>query len=514
MATPENVILQSEPEKAVCDCCCDSFNKTVKAKVTCPNNECNFNMCKECVRTYLLSTTEAPHCMNCKAAWNERFLVENLNTSFVNKQYKAHRKNLLAERQISMLPETMPALERHQFRVEYEEKQNVLRDKISELKNQINHIREELSVNHQNYYNDLNNPTQSTKRKFILPCPDENCRGYLSSAYKCEVCKYYACPKCLVLTGRERTDDSHVCDPDLVETAKVIRETTKPCPSCGERIMKASGCDQMWCTSCHTAFSWRTGQIDTGIIHNPHFFQYRARGQGAGAGIRNPGDIVCGGLPNNWWQIRNRLRQILMGKEMQKENTVCSCKQHVCDLYHDNNQTDMGGEFNIKERSYHSDLIHKFSELFQFLRHLNGYELPQYRRNATALNENEDLRIQYLLKNITRNEMATTLMKRDKKRRKIIEITHLYELITAVGNDLINHITEFITAHMNTQAAYFVICAELTKKFTEFDTFVDYVNNEFKIISVTYNQTVCQIVKSDYTQRNKKFKVSDLETSA
>jgi hypothetical protein len=223
---------------------------------------------------------------------------------------------------------------------------------------------------------------------------------------------------------------------------------------------------------------------------------------------------VCGGLPNNWWQIRNRLRQILMGKEMQKENTVCSCKQHVCELYHDNNQTDMGGEFNIKERSYHSDLIHKFSELFQFLRHLNGYELPQYRRNATALNENEDLRIQYLLKNITRNEMATTLMKRDKKRRKIIEITHLYELITAVGNDLINHITEFITANMKTQAAYFVICAELTKKFTEFDTFVDYVNNEFKIISVTYNQTVCQIVKSDYTQRNKKFKVSDLETSA
>ena len=83
MATPENVVVQSE--EAVCDCCCDSFNKTVKSKVNCPNNGCNFNMCKECVRTYLLSTTEAPHCMNCKAAWNERFLVDNLNTSFVNK---------------------------------------------------------------------------------------------------------------------------------------------------------------------------------------------------------------------------------------------------------------------------------------------------------------------------------------------------------------------------------------------------------------------------------------------
>ena len=62
-----------------CACCCDSFNKSQRKAIECPN--CDYVSCKECVRIYLLSTTEAPHCMGCKNAWNERFLTENLNAS-------------------------------------------------------------------------------------------------------------------------------------------------------------------------------------------------------------------------------------------------------------------------------------------------------------------------------------------------------------------------------------------------------------------------------------------------
>ena len=47
-------------------------------------------------------------------------MVSKLNQSFVNKDYKKHRKSLMLERQISMIPETLPALERHQQRIEYE----------------------------------------------------------------------------------------------------------------------------------------------------------------------------------------------------------------------------------------------------------------------------------------------------------------------------------------------------------------------------------------------------------
>ena len=53
-------------------------------------------------------------------------------------------------------------------------------------------------------------------------------------------------------------------------------------------------CDQMFCTSCHTAFSWRTGRIELGRIHNPHYYEYQRRN---GQLNREIGDVQCGGMP-------------------------------------------------------------------------------------------------------------------------------------------------------------------------------------------------------------------------
>ena len=30
----------------------------------------------------------------------------------------------------------------------------------------------------------------------------------------------------------------------------------------------------MWCTACNTGFSWRTGRVAEGPVHNPHYFQW------------------------------------------------------------------------------------------------------------------------------------------------------------------------------------------------------------------------------------------------
>ena len=90
-----------------------------------------------------------------------------------------------------------------------------------------------------------------------MPCPREECRGFLSTQYKCEICKFHTCPHCLEVIGESK--EGHECDPDTVATAEAIKAQSKPCPKCGTRISKISGCDQMWCISCHTAFSWRTG---------------------------------------------------------------------------------------------------------------------------------------------------------------------------------------------------------------------------------------------------------------
>ena len=50
-------------------------------------------------------------------------------------------------------------------------------------------------------------------------------------------------------------------------------------------------CDQMWCVCCNTAFSWKTGEIETGRIHNPHYYQHLRNMAGGGDIRREEGDL-------------------------------------------------------------------------------------------------------------------------------------------------------------------------------------------------------------------------------
>ena len=79
------------------------------------------------------------------------------------------------------------------------------------------------------------------RREFIMRCPAENCRGFLSTAYKCGTCDSWACKDCAVCLGKDN-EVEHTCNPEMVESAKAIRSETRPCPKCGTRIFKIDGC--------------------------------------------------------------------------------------------------------------------------------------------------------------------------------------------------------------------------------------------------------------------------------
>jgi hypothetical protein len=112
---------------------------------------------------------------------------------------------------------------------------------------------------------------------FIMRCPTTACEGFVGLDWKCGMCTQQVCKEC-----RECTEGSgrpHACDPDKVASVKALAKEAKPCPKCAAMISKIDGCDQMWCTQCHTAFSWRTGTVET-HIHNPHYYQWmRQTGQ-------------------------------------------------------------------------------------------------------------------------------------------------------------------------------------------------------------------------------------------
>lgn len=123
---------------------------------------------------------------------------------------------------------------------------------------------------------------------FIRPCPGPDCRGFLSTAWKCGICNCWTCPDCHEFKGENRTTE-HTCTPENVATAALITRESKACPKCGVRISKIDGCDQMWCTACNTAFNWKTGIVATGPVHNPHYFEYlRRQGLNPTAQPNNP----------------------------------------------------------------------------------------------------------------------------------------------------------------------------------------------------------------------------------
>lgn len=119
---------------------------------------------------------------------------------------------------------------------------------------------------------------------YMTACPTPTCRGFVTELdWMCNLCSAVMCEHCHEL---KRTV-IHCCDPNTVATVKAIASEAKPCPKCMIPISKVDGCDQMFCTQCHVTYSWKTGQIIKGQIHNPHFFEWLHRQEQRPVTLRN-----------------------------------------------------------------------------------------------------------------------------------------------------------------------------------------------------------------------------------
>ena len=400
-ATKEPV---NEEVKPSCPVCIEPYNKVANTQVTC--SFCNVSSCRRCIQTFMVTSTNDPHCMHCKRAYDREFIDDNLTATYRMGEYKKHRENILLDREVALLPATQYRAEQIREADKLESEIIVpLNSQITEVAKKMNELQKDMNklygIKNDTIYQCRMLRTGKGKREkneitFVRKCPDGECRGFLSTQWKCGLCSKWACSECHEIKGTTK-DVEHTCKEENVATAKLLAKDSRPCPGCGTVITKIEGCDQMWCPQCHTAFSWRTGQKETGVIHNPHFYEFQRR-QNGGVAPRVAGDVACGGIPH-YSTLRSKL------------NGIGSIPKEV----------------NI------------FLEFHRVLNHTLHVEIARMHNVFNEL-DNEDLRIEYLLGRITKEQIKVAIQIRERKREKERAMRRIFEVLVQAGSDLLNRV--------------------------------------------------------------------------
>lgn len=427
-----------------CNVCVEQYTFR-NSKVTCFH--CNFESCRQCCKQFLLNSINDAKCMNCDKMWDREFLVKSFPYSFVDKEYKKYKENLLFEREKSKLPET-------QAIIEHRERISGYREKIQKLKDEIIQKREEIRLLERARWDERYDSVKVGQVKFFGHCPNNECKGFITSNWRCGLCEQRVCKSCKEKVGNE--EDAlklHACNPDTLASLKEIKHDTKPCPKCKAFIFKISGCNQMWCTNCNVAFDWRTGEIYIRNIHNPHYFEWQRR--------------TGGNINGN--ECQERIPYTLYG--------CCS-----------------------KISKEQKKII---TEMFRIARHIQYYEMPPLNNNVVHDNTLE-YRIAYMTNKNDEQTFKTQLQRDDKKIQKNREKFQIFDMfVNTLSNYAFHYVLERLpNSTINTRRNYHrreefkqidpVKCDEFIKLIEEL---IQYTNESMMRIKTIYKNKVPLIEK-------------------
>jgi hypothetical protein len=170
---------------------------------------------------------------SCAKELSRKFLRENLTNTFLTSKYKEHLENVLFDQEKALMPATQALVEEKIAKNNIKKQIKDICLLIDDLTSQRNALERQL---HNGHFK-----AETERRSFVRQCPANNCRGFLSSQWKCGICEQWTCPECHELKGPNR-DCAHTCDPNNVETAKMLAKDSKPCPKCQSMIFKIAGC--------------------------------------------------------------------------------------------------------------------------------------------------------------------------------------------------------------------------------------------------------------------------------
>lgn len=400
-----------------------------------------------------------PKCMNpeCGKEWTLHFLREAFTHSFINTDLKTHREDVLFQQQIALLPATQPIVER-------EIQRENIREDVRKINVEIARLNREVEVLWTRYHNvgraGTSENVGSTRAEFVRNCPDTDCRGFLSSQWKCGICSKWTCPTCHEVKGDDRNAE-HTCNPENVATAELLAQDTRHCPKCATPIFKIDGCDQMWCTQCQTGFSWRTGRIENNV-HNPHYFEWLRRT--GGQVDRTPGDIPCGRELTN--RSPDEFERLLFRKTAYPlEDTILSTR------------------YRRDESRYHPNAKPTFDRILLIIRaiiHMNYVDRARY--EIDAIIENQDLRVSYMRNRLTPERFKSLLQQRNKKTHKHREILNIIDVVINTTTDILYRFREYLANSPPTECNIEIL--------QEIESIREYANECLHDISYTYGSVL------------------------
>ena len=413
--------------------------------------------------------------MHCKASLTDDFVLENTSLSWRTSKYKVYKENLLFDMERARFPDTQQYAEIYANAVKasaparaelklYAPQKKVLRKAMTDNYKSPRNYDADLAKTLDKQNRALNKlcaplnkvihlfsrnietfglvPTGAAataaataaaaapKRVTLTACPATSCSGFLNDEFACGLCLTTACKTC-----HEIIDGAHTCDPNTVATIKALKAETRNCPTCATIISKIDGCDQMWCTQCHATFSWRTGLLENGHTHNPHYYEWMRKNGGLD---RNPGDLPAAapglacGFPDFYTVLRafssedrTNVRELDFQRGLAIKTQAFDERTYAI--------------YNIQE--YHRLISHMENSYRRSLTPWTAFAFAAAAAAAAAADtvpvpDNHDLRVKFLVKEIDEKKMKLTLQQRDKAYRKNLTKNQIYQMTYEVSGDL------------------------------------------------------------------------------
>jgi hypothetical protein len=354
------------------------------------------------------------------------------NDDWINTEYKRFRQLHLFNTERSKFEESQPAANAYKnakdiilklpFNPEngsFKGKHNTKIDNLHVIFNNANMCISEYGVGWEDYDFDSGGLKKAIQFTSSFRCIYPDCSSIIHTSNEftvtCNMCNGDICVKCqgFIINGN---DADHICDKAMIKMLESLKSNTRSCPKCATKIFKDGGCDQMFCTQCHTTFSWSTARIEHGFKHNPHYLDWikdqRLKNNYSNTRLSDINTCVeyisyyklisC--FPKNIWAESFKIKKKLV-RINNLEDRLPSIEYYCLAL-----------------RNFHSNILD--------IRSNEGNHAN------IAYPDNHDLRVRYLTNEIDENNMAETIESREYDWYKSNALFQIYDMVFQSAGDI------------------------------------------------------------------------------